>query len=329
MKILATRQLTKCQAESLKNLIMLCQDHNKLRLSCPLDADRFYLLLAQEEQVRNAPSGPASGEIASGGTASGETSPIRVAPAGTIPSVPASTDTPSSNPPSHLSSLASALAVFEEDGVWECYAFTRPDLRRTHCFSQLLDRLEQDAQEQDPEPELCFVADPACEAAQKTLTAIGAQLWYEEHAMVWKAGADDLGQQAGAADKPQPSGASSSISLEFSSQGLPVHFPPLSIQRAPLPERLDILARTRDGQPVGACSLYLQPPSACLFEVEIQEPLRGQGLGEAMVRELLRLAPDMGLSAITLQVSGDNTPAVNLYKKTGFHITETLSYYLY
>ena len=47
------------------------------------------------------------------------------------------------------------------------------------------------------------------------------------------------------------------------------------------------------------------------------------------VRELLRLAPDMGLSAITLQVSGDNTPAVNLYKKTGFHITETLSYYLY
>ena len=80
---------------------------------------------------------------------------------------------------------------------------------------------------------------------------------------------------------------------------------------------------------VGSFSLYLQPPAACLFEVEIAEPLRGRGLGEAMIRKLQALVPALGISTITLQVSGDNLPALGLYKKTGFRIAETLSYYLY
>ena len=70
-------------------------------------------------------------------------------------------------------------------------------------------------------------------------------------------------------------------------------------------------------------------PSACLFEVEIAEPFRGHGLGQAMIRQLQDLTPAIGISTLTLQVSGDNLPALRLYKKTGFHITETLSYYLY
>ena len=82
-------------------------------------------------------------------------------------------------------------------------------------------------------------------------------------------------------------------------------------------------------QKAGSFSLYLQPPSACLFEVETAEPFRGRGLGQAMIRQLQDLTPAIGISTLTLQVSGDNLPALRLYKKTGFHITETLSYYLY
>ncbi|WP_243134402.1 GNAT family N-acetyltransferase [Enterocloster asparagiformis] len=48
-----------------------------------------------------------------------------------------------------------------------------------------------------------------------------------------------------------------------------------------------------------------------------------------MIRQLQDLTPAIGISTLTLQVSGDNLPALRLYKKTGFHITETLSYYLY
>ena len=36
-----------------------------------------------------------------------------------------------------------------------------------------------------------------------------------------------------------------------------------------------------------------------------------------------------GIRRICLQVSGSNEPALHLYRKTGFRITETLSYYLY
>ena len=203
MNILTSKQLTDSQTEDLINLVALCRAHDGFHLSCPLDADRFYLLEAQKAAGKTA---------ASEGTIGGNV-------------------------------LEGALAVFEADGVWECYAFTRPDLRRTHCFLRLLDRLEHDAGEQEPEPELCFVADPSCEAAQKTLAAIGAQLWYEEHAMIWNADASPA--------PPQLSGGASPVSLEFTSQGLPVRFPPRSGEPASLPERLDILARARDGQPVG------------------------------------------------------------------------------
>ena len=93
--------------------------------------------------------------------------------------------------------------------------------------------------------------------------------------------------------------------------------------------RLDFTAWLSGDQKAGSFSLYLQPPSACLFEVEIAEPFRGHGLGQAMIRQLQDLTPAIGISTLTLQVSGDNLPALRLYKKTGFHITETLSYYLY
>jgi len=36
-----------------------------------------------------------------------------------------------------------------------------------------------------------------------------------------------------------------------------------------------------------------------------------------------------GIRRICLQVSGANEPALHLYRKTGFRITEALSYYLY
>ena len=37
----------------------------------------------------------------------------------------------------------------------------------------------------------------------------------------------------------------------------------------------------------------------------------------------------MGIRTLTLQVSGQNLGALALYKKTGFRIRDTLSYYLY
>ena len=62
--------------------------------------------------------------------------------------------------------------------------------------------------------------------------------------------------------------------------------------------------------------------------MEIRAPFRGKGYGKAFFLQVLKSLQE-NTSTVTLQVSGNNTVALNLYKKTGFRITETLSYYLY
>ena len=55
---------------------------------------------------------------------------------------------------------------------------------------------------------------------------------------------------------------------------------------------------------------------------------RGKGYGKEFLLGMLRLLSDMG-TRVVIQVSGQNYIARNLYKKTGFRTTESLSYYLY
>ena len=67
----------------------------------------------------------------------------------------------------------------------------------------------------------------------------------------------------------------------------------------------------------------------CLHQVEILPAFRRQGLGTAMIRLFLDMAEQKNISRVILQVSGDNEAAMALYKKTGFRITEALSFYFY
>ena len=57
----------------------------------------------------------------------------------------------------------------------------------------------------------------------------------------------------------------------------------------------------------------------------LQEP----GTRRRLFNESLFPSGRTRLTAVSLQVSGENEPALALYKKTGFRITETLSFYLY
>lgn len=69
--------------------------------------------------------------------------------------------------------------------------------------------------------------------------------------------------------------------------------------------------------------------TACLYAFEIVPELRGRGIGKKALCLILRFLKEQGVKLLFLQVSGDNTAALNLYKKAGFRITETLSYYFY
>jgi len=60
---------------------------------------------------------------------------------------------------------------------------------------------------------------------------------------------------------------------------------------------------------------------AYLYDVEIDEPFRGRGLGREAMRVLEDLVLEFGAEAIDLAVFGGNTSALRLYESVGYHVT--------
>lgn len=72
-----------------------------------------------------------------------------------------------------------------------------------------------------------------------------------------------------------------------------------------------------------------QPEGACfyLYEVEVSKEKRNKGIATSCLTELFRkLSKEMPVT-IYLQVGSYNEPAVHLYEKLGFEISEELCYY--
>jgi len=57
-----------------------------------------------------------------------------------------------------------------------------------------------------------------------------------------------------------------------------------------------------------------------VFDVEIDEPYRGQGLGRATMRAAEEAARDRGFSVLRLNVFGSNTTAAALYRSLDFQV---------
>ena len=208
------------------------------------------------------------------------------------------------------SSLAAALILFHlEEDLWEVAALTHPDFRRQGCFRCLLDAAEAFS----PNADFVFAVPPKTEPAASVLDSIGAQFWYTEHLMA------------------------------LDSSNMPI-FP------CKIPDSLSCCIQWPDGcstaagMDISACfysgqtltascrlnfSACTEGPVCCIYQVLVPETLRHQGWGFRFFAALLPLLAQKGVLRFVLQVSGDNLPALALYKKTGFRITETLWYYLY
>lgn len=72
-----------------------------------------------------------------------------------------------------------------------------------------------------------------------------------------------------------------------------------------------------------------QEGEACfyLYEVEVVKKKRNRGIATVCLSELFRLLAAQGPATVYLQVGSYNGPAVHLYKKSGFEISEELRYY--
>lgn len=204
--------------------------------------------------------------------------------------------------------LAAFLALYIlEDKLFECSAFTHPAWRQKGLFSALLEAAEAAY----PKHQFSFPV-PEGDAGRPALSvlgSLGAEFWYREHLMTLDA--DNI-----LSGPLVSSSASSLFSLHITDKdGLKT-------------------ARAFWGRILTAsCSLdIVQSPegkTCCLHQVLVPEKLRGKGWGTRFLLSLLPALKEQQVRRFLLQVSGENLPAIALYEKAGFQITETLSYYLY
>jgi ribosomal protein S18 acetylase RimI-like enzyme len=80
-----------------------------------------------------------------------------------------------------------------------------------------------------------------------------------------------------------------------------------------------------DGTPIGWLWLGLTHPRGVpdcgfVYDIEIAEDHRGGGLGRALLAAGEDVLRSHGLSAVELNVFGDNTRAIGLYSSTGYRV---------
>ena len=236
---------------------------------------------------------------------------------------------------------AAVLALLSEDAgspdpdePVECFAFTRPAQRQKGFFSALLQECLPLVGERD----LLFPFSHEDEAGRLALEAAGAEIACTEYRMeraldaalprllraprlflCWeetaKAGVLTLSCRAFLRSDPRREAAVCRIDVPDARGG-----------------GADLSGARGGGADFpGArgCKADLSGARGCFYGFQVAPALRGQKIGEETLLLALEALRGRGLSSLFLHVSGDNTAALGLYQKTGFRITETLSYYLY
>lgn len=233
--------------------------------------------------------------------------------------------------------LLSALAGLPFDSsAMECIAFTHPDHRKRGYFSRLLSLAMKDGEDQD----ILFPVSGSCPDTMAVLDSLNADLEYQEYKMEYVfpeceslCGSSPASNRS-ALSSPAP-GTSlvppSNILSKNASWSLLLTDCSASPQKIAKPDCPPAPARlTGFRRSAGSClTSPVSQDTLCIHHVEILPHLRGKGLGLQLMNQLIYCLQKTHIRRLLLHVSGSNAPAVALYKKTGFGITETLSYYMY
>ena len=83
------------------------------------------------------------------------------------------------------------------------------------------------------------------------------------------------------------------------------------------------VARTRDCAVVGFCAFWLVLDEIHINNVAVRPPLRGVGIGSALLHRVLAEARQLGARRATLEVRASNEAARRLYERLGFYVAAT------
>lgn len=191
--------------------------------------------------------------------------------------------------------LTGCLLLFQTDlHSWEGIPFVHPAYRRKGIFSALLANACQKGN-CPGEDDLFFSVRPTQTLWLQVLNSIEAEKAFDEYMM------------------------------EYSFQNLPSA---RLKTEADFSDELTVSFQGTEGMascPHVSCLLSAHGSSVYLYQLLTEEAFRGQGRALAFLHHLFPRLKALGFSSVRLQVSGENLPAMALYKKTGFHITEVLS----
>lgn len=224
------------------------------------------------------------------------------------------------------SELAAVLAAIAAPDEVECIAMTAPEERRRGFFTELLDA----AADFFGDTDLILPAKSDDAETRLALESAGAEKLSTEYRMEKKltAGTEQASPSpAKTPGIPEEHGARSEQASRAGSAGLT-----MAVDNGEGGAKTYTFCVSDTAEPAayaGLCRTLQEGAAACFYDFEIDEKLRGKGLGRtalSMVLEHLRAA---GTHKVFLHVSGDNLPAVRLYKKAGFAVTEAVDYYLY
>lgn len=78
------------------------------------------------------------------------------------------------------------------------------------------------------------------------------------------------------------------------------------------------LAAEMDGKVVGYCGCWGIAGEGDIYNVAVNKNYRRQQIGITLLKKLIELSIERGITAFTLEVRGSNEPAIRLYEALGF-----------
>lgn len=85
-----------------------------------------------------------------------------------------------------------------------------------------------------------------------------------------------------------------------------------------LRDDVKFLVALEDQKLAGYCGIVTVLDEGDIVKVAVAKKQQRQGIGQALVQELIRCVQEQGICTIHLEVRQSNEPAIALYKKLGF-----------